>query len=147
FSFPCQLKCQIRRPAGPNGTKYANNRNTSVTLRIVYPFRHRVTCPSQIAGLASYRRWRAMGPRRACSLGWSIAHSEPLFPRSLPDAHSPDSLHRRSTATNAAIKHASKSHKSAHASIRHDAMESERATEIQQALIKNGYLNGEPSGV
>ena len=26
-------------------------------------------------------------------------------------------------------------------------MDSERATEIQQALIKNGYLSGEPSGV
>ena len=26
-------------------------------------------------------------------------------------------------------------------------MDSERATEIQQALIKSGYLNGEPSGV
>jgi hypothetical protein len=54
--------------------------------------------------------------------------------------------HHRSTATSATIKHTSKSHKS-HASIRHEAMESERATEIQQALIKSGYLNGEPSGV
>ncbi len=26
-------------------------------------------------------------------------------------------------------------------------MESERATEIQQALIQNGYMTGEPSGV
>ena len=52
-----------------------------------------------------------------------------------------------STATNATLKHASsKSHKS-HASIKHEGMEPERATEIQQALIKNGYMNGEPSGV
>ena len=53
--------------------------------------------------------------------------------------------HHSSTATNATIKHASKSHKSS--SIRHEAMESERATEIQQALIKNGYMSGQPSGI
>ena len=52
--------------------------------------------------------------------------------------------HHHSTATNATIKHASKSHKG---SIRHEGMEPERATEIQQALIKNGYMSGEPSGV
>ena len=52
-----------------------------------------------------------------------------------------------STAANATIKHASKTRKSPHSSIRHEAMEPERATEIQQALIKNGYLTGEPSGV
>jgi peptidoglycan hydrolase-like protein with peptidoglycan-binding domain len=51
--------------------------------------------------------------------------------------------HHRSTATNATLKHSSKSHKT----IRHEAMESERATEIQQALIKNGYMSGQPSGV
>ena len=53
--------------------------------------------------------------------------------------------HHRSTATNATIKHSSKSHKST--SIRHEGMEPERATEIQQALIKNGYMSGQPSGV
>ena len=54
--------------------------------------------------------------------------------------------HHHSTASNATIRHASKSHKSSR-TIKHEAMESERATEIQQALIKNGYLTGEPSGV
>lgn len=51
--------------------------------------------------------------------------------------------------TNASIRHvSSKSHKSAHATVRHEvAMDSGRATEIQQALIKQGYLSGEPSGV
>ena len=52
-----------------------------------------------------------------------------------------------STVSNATIKHASKARKTSHSSIRHEAMEPERATEIQQALIKNGYLTGEPSGV
>ena len=52
-----------------------------------------------------------------------------------------------STATNPIIKHSSKSHKASHSTIKHEAMESERATEIQQALIKNGYMSGEPSGV
>lgn len=51
-----------------------------------------------------------------------------------------------STAPNATIKHAAKSRKSTHSSIRHEGMEPERATEIQQALIKNGYMTGEPSG-
>jgi hypothetical protein len=51
--------------------------------------------------------------------------------------------------SNASIRHASsRSHKSSHATIRHEAgIDSERATEIQQALIKDGYLTGEPSGV
>lgn len=53
--------------------------------------------------------------------------------------------HHHATVSNASIRHA-KSHKS-HSSIRHEAMESERATEIQQALIKNGYMTGVPSGV
>lgn len=55
--------------------------------------------------------------------------------------------HHHSTASHATIKHTSKARKSSHSSIRHEAMESERATEIQQALIKNGYMTGEPSGV
>ena len=49
----------------------------------------------------------------------------------------------------AIIRHAAtKSHRSTHASIRHEplAMDSGRATEIQQALIKSGYMTGEPSG-
>jgi hypothetical protein len=55
--------------------------------------------------------------------------------------------HHHSTAPSATIKHvSSKAHKSGHSTIRHEAMESERATEIQQALIKNGYMSGEPSG-
>jgi len=55
--------------------------------------------------------------------------------------------HHHSTATSATIKHSAKARKSSHSSIRHEAMESERATEIQQALIKNGYMTGEPTGV
>ena len=46
----------------------------------------------------------------------------------------------------ASFRHA-RSHKSAK-TIRHEAgMDPERATEIQQALIKNGYLTGEPTGI
>jgi peptidoglycan hydrolase-like protein with peptidoglycan-binding domain len=53
--------------------------------------------------------------------------------------------HHHATTVNASIRHA-KSHKSS--TVRHEAgMEPERATEIQQALIKNGYMGGEPSGV
>jgi peptidoglycan hydrolase-like protein with peptidoglycan-binding domain len=51
-------------------------------------------------------------------------------------------------ATNASIRHSAKSHKTAKAALRHEGgMAPERATEIQQALIKNGYLSGEPTGV
>jgi peptidoglycan hydrolase-like protein with peptidoglycan-binding domain len=47
-------------------------------------------------------------------------------------------------------KHASKLHKSVRTTKLHESsagMSSERATEIQSALIKEGYLSGEPSGV
>jgi peptidoglycan hydrolase-like protein with peptidoglycan-binding domain len=51
-------------------------------------------------------------------------------------------------ATNASIRHSTRSHKTAKAALRHEGgMAPERATEIQQALIKNGYLSGEPTGV
>jgi peptidoglycan hydrolase-like protein with peptidoglycan-binding domain len=52
--------------------------------------------------------------------------------------------------TNAAVKHSnSRVHKSVRPLRGHESagMPSERATEIQQALIKQGYLNGEPTGV
>lgn len=57
--------------------------------------------------------------------------------------------HHTSSA-HANIRHAaSKLHRSSHASVRHEApsMDPERATAIQNALIKSGYLTGEPSGV
>jgi hypothetical protein len=39
-------------------------------------------------------------------------------------------------------------HKATHSSATHSAgMDTERATQIQTALIKQGYLSGEPSGV
>ena len=39
-------------------------------------------------------------------------------------------------------------HKATHASVTHSGgMDTERATQIQTALIKQGYLAGEPSGV
>jgi hypothetical protein len=46
-------------------------------------------------------------------------------------------------------KHASKLHKSVRSARLHETtgMSAERATEIQSALIKQGYLSGEPTGV
>lgn len=57
--------------------------------------------------------------------------------------------HHHRSAANASIRHASsRSHKTAHATVRHEiSMDPERATAIQQALIQKGYLSGEPSGV
>ncbi len=52
--------------------------------------------------------------------------------------------------TNAAVKHSSsRVHKSVRPLRSHESsgIPSERATEIQQALIKQGYLSGDPSGV
>ena len=50
----------------------------------------------------------------------------------------------------AAVRHVSRRHDAmAHAAAHHEmavAMPSERATQIQTALIKQGYLTGEPSG-
>lgn len=51
------------------------------------------------------------------------------------------------SSAHASIRHASKSRHSAHATIRHEAMDTERATQIQEALIKSGYMTGEPTGV
>ncbi|HSU19935.1 MAG TPA: peptidoglycan-binding domain-containing protein [Acidobacteriaceae bacterium] len=53
-------------------------------------------------------------------------------------------------STHASIRHAaSRLHRSAHSSVRHEspAMDPERASEIQNALVKSGYMTGEPSGV
>jgi len=55
-------------------------------------------------------------------------------------------------ATHATLKHgvaASKAHKSVRPSRLHEpaGIAPERATEIQNALIKQGYLSGEPTGV
>jgi hypothetical protein len=54
------------------------------------------------------------------------------------------------TTTHATVKHAAaKMHKSVRTGRTHETagMPAERATEIQTALIKQGYLSGEPSGV
>jgi peptidoglycan hydrolase-like protein with peptidoglycan-binding domain len=54
--------------------------------------------------------------------------------------HQPASAHANIRHT--AVK------KGGHAALRHEiGMDSERATQIQSALIKSGYLTGEPSGV
>ena len=58
-------------------------------------------------------------------------------------------LRTHHSSAHASIRHATKSRHSSHANVRHEAMgmNSDRATEIQEALIKSGYLHGEPSGV
>ncbi len=58
---------------------------------------------------------------------------------------------RAKTQAHASLKHTSSRHKSAlHVATHHlpaaVAMPSERATQIQTALIKQGYLTGEPTG-
>lgn len=75
----------------------------------------------------------------------SILSTAALICVAIPCVASP----RHSVAANASIRHATAhSRRSAHASIRHEAgMDSDRATEIQEALIRNGYLSGEPTGV
>jgi hypothetical protein len=55
----------------------------------------------------------------------------------------------RVTHHSATVKHPSKLHKSTRTTSRREApsgMPSERATEIQTALIKQGYLSGAPTG-
>ncbi|HEY4011627.1 MAG TPA: peptidoglycan-binding domain-containing protein [Acidobacteriaceae bacterium] len=76
----------------------------------------------------------------------SILSTAALICATLPAVAGP----RHTGAGNATIRHAVRSHKSnVHASFRHESggMDPERATEIQQALIRNGYLSGEPTGV
>lgn len=73
----------------------------------------------------------------------SILSTAALICATLPAAASHHTLHGVAN-----IRHASlRSHHSVHASVRHEGMDTERATEIQQALISKGYLSGEPSGV
>jgi hypothetical protein len=74
----------------------------------------------------------------------SILSTAVLLCATLPAAASP----RHGMRTVANIRHAmSHSHRATHATIRHEGMDPERATEIQQALITKGYLSGQPSGV
>ena len=57
---------------------------------------------------------------------------------------------RRAHTTHATVRHTElRSHKPEHATVRHEAvagMDTDRATQIQTALIKSGYLTGEPTG-
>jgi hypothetical protein len=61
--------------------------------------------------------------------------------------HGPVKLHAHANVSHTLLRH---SKKSAHGVMRHEAaavtMPSERATQIQTALIKQGYLSGEPTG-
>jgi hypothetical protein len=55
----------------------------------------------------------------------------------------------RPGSTHANIRHSAVRLRHRHASVRHGSlpsMDPERATEIQNALIKSGYLTGEPTG-
>jgi peptidoglycan hydrolase-like protein with peptidoglycan-binding domain len=56
-------------------------------------------------------------------------------------------LHSQTTVKHPSVKRGKKTH----APVRHESaavlMPAERATEIQMALIKKGYLTGEPTGV
>ena len=55
----------------------------------------------------------------------------------------------RAPSAHANIKHSAVKVRKGHAAFHHEVigMGSERATEIQSALIKSGYMSGEPSGV
>ena len=55
-------------------------------------------------------------------------------------------LHSQATVKHTSAKHSKKSRVIAHHMPAAVVMPTERATEIQTALIKKGYLTGEPSG-
>ena len=58
--------------------------------------------------------------------------------------------HTVSAHAHATVKHSARLHKATRTTSRREApagMPSERATDIQTALIKQGYLSGTPSGV
>ena len=60
-------------------------------------------------------------------------------------------VHHPQTTTHANVRHTSvktTTHKPEHTAVHHEsaAMATDRATQIQSALIKAGYLTGEPSG-
>lgn len=57
--------------------------------------------------------------------------------------------HAPQASAHANIKHSAVKLHHGHAAVRREVigMDSERATQIQSALIKSGYMSGEPSGV
>lgn len=59
--------------------------------------------------------------------------------------HSGATLHRTSSSRSARSK-ASAHAKNPHGHLSQISMDTERATQIQQALIRSGYLTGEPTG-
>jgi peptidoglycan hydrolase-like protein with peptidoglycan-binding domain len=76
--------------------------------------------------------------------------SFPLVAASLLFVALPAFAKPRTSPSHATVRHASsKLHKSIKSTRIHEnvGMPAERATEIQSALIKQGYLSGEPSGV
>lgn len=82
-------------------------------------------------------------------LSISSAIATGLLLASLPCVASARPRHVAGSAHASIRRSAVKSHKSVRVAVHHDApaaMDVERATEIQSALIKSGYLSGEPSG-
>jgi hypothetical protein len=63
----------------------------------------------------------------------------------------PPTHHTHPATTHSALRHANSStHKAVTSSVHHETaagMSSDRATQIQTALIKSGYMTGEPTGV
>ncbi|SEF61462.1 hypothetical protein SAMN05421819_0587 [Bryocella elongata] len=71
----------------------------------------------------------------------AVAHSHAVKSSRSSSAHSGASLHRSSLS-----KTHGKAATNPHGHLSQISMDTDRATQIQTALIKNGYLTGEPSG-
>jgi len=71
------------------------------------------------------------------------AHGHSVKASRASAAHSGASLHHANLSKSA---HAKAATKNPHGHLSQISMDTERATQIQTALIKNGYLTGEPSG-
>jgi peptidoglycan hydrolase-like protein with peptidoglycan-binding domain len=81
---------------------------------------------------------------------YSIIIASGLLLAATPSFATPP-VHHPQTATHANVRHTSvkTTRKAEHTVVHHESaqsMASDRATQIQSALIKAGYLTGEPSG-
>jgi hypothetical protein len=82
-----------------------------------------------------------------CTLIWAgfLFLALPLFASGGP-RHGSARLHAYASVNHPITRHKKAMHAVTHREVPSVAMPAERATQIQTALIKQGYLSGEPSG-
>lgn len=93
----------------------------------------------------SYCRLISAGLLLLATPGFALASPKLASPKLASPKKAPSTLHSHASLKHTAGRHGRKSHTAAaHFAI--PEMPAERATQIQTALIKQGYMRGEPTG-